>query len=132
MNSLTPIEDYPPELRDVTLWAKELLGCASARLSCFEHGNPKLFLIIGTERTTQQDMAEHGTVWRDETGAERHWSYLQEYSVAQGNTPEELRAAVIEYKRLTGLTVEQYLRELAERKISIPAHRAPIFRADAA
>lgn len=91
-----------------------LLGCDTARISRFPD---MMFLIIGYNRTTQQDTEEHGGVWTDGEGNVRNWSYVAEQTVASGATVEELRASAQKYKRICGMTMEEYLLEMAGQKL---------------
>ena len=49
----------------------------------------------------------------DENGNRRDWDYVQEQVIASGDTEAELVASAKHYKKLCGMSMEQYLRSLA-------------------
>lgn len=69
----------------------------------------KHFLIIGHNRNTKDNPG----VWRDENGNRQDWDYVQEQVIASGDTEAELVASAKHYKKLCGMSMEQYLRSLA-------------------
>ena len=73
----------------------------------------KMFLIIGFNRNTKND---DGQKWlfNDET---KDFDYVQESVIASGCTEEELINSVKEYKRLCGMSWEEYFEE---NNIKIP------------
>ena len=82
-----------------------LFKCDTARIT-----SPmgKHFLIIGHKRNTKDDPG----VWTDENGNRRDWDYVQEQVIASGDNEAELVASAKHYKKLCGMTMEQYLRSL--------------------
>jgi len=112
MNSLTPLENYPADLREVVDWAKNLFGCATARISTFD-GQPVMFLVIGWARHTR-DLPR--VVWRNEDGERIDFSYTEEQAIASGDTVEELKASAAEYHRITQLRVEEFSKEWIAKK----------------
>lgn len=114
VDSQTPTQEYPPEWRDFLAWVKELLGCDAVRLSVF-HNPPRLFAIIGHVRSTKEDERDHGTVWHTDKGDRVDFDYLVEHTVANGNSMEELKISVEDYHRLSLMTMEDYLSELAKQ-----------------
>ena len=86
--------------------AIRMFGCDSARII-----NPmgRMFLVLGWKGNTKDDKS--GAYWT--TNGERFdFEYNIEKVVASGDTPEELLASMREYKRLSGMTMEQYLKEM--------------------
>ena len=69
----------------------------------------KHFLIIGHNRNTKDDPG----VWTDENGNRKDWDYVNEQVIASGDTEAELVASAKHYKKLCGMSMEQYLRSLA-------------------
>lgn len=69
----------------------------------------KHFLIIGHNRNTKDDPG----AWMDEKGNRRDWDYVQEQVIASGDTEAELVASAKHYKKLCGMSMEEYLRSLA-------------------
>ena len=82
---------------------REIIECNTARIS-----NPlnRMFLIIGFNRNTKDDAGQcykNGKKW--------DYDYVREQVVASGNTEKELLTSAREYKRLCGLTMEEYIME---------------------
>lgn len=69
----------------------------------------KHFLIIGHNRNTKDDPG----VWTDGNGNRRDWDYVKEQVIASGGTEAELVASAKHYKKLCGMSMEEYLRSLA-------------------
>lgn len=73
---------------------------------CFKYVST--FLIIGTTKNTRDkpdgQWTRNGQPW--------HFDYLEEKCIASGDNEQELRESAAEYKRLLGMTMEQYLREV--------------------
>lgn len=89
---------------------REVVKCDTARISRpLEKG--KMYLIIGFNRNTKDDEGQY----IDENGVRKDFNYVQESVVASGFTEEELITSVKEYVRLSGMTWEDYIHELAER-----------------
>lgn len=82
----------------------KMFGCDSARILDL---SGKLFLILGEKRNTKQDV----TKWLDRDGNVIDLDYLAETVIANGSTESELLASAKEYKRLQGMTMEEYLME---------------------
>lgn len=83
----------------------KMFGCDAVRLSDI---SGKLFLIIGTKRSTKDDP---GQWYRN--GEPIDFSYVTEKVIASGNTFSELLKSAREYKRLCGMTMGQYLSQVA-------------------
>ena len=83
---------------------REIIDCDTARIST---PAGKMFLVIGFNRNTKDDEGQ----WIKD-GAPYDFDYVAEQTVASGETEEELLASAREYKRLCGMTMEEYLREL--------------------
>lgn len=82
----------------------DLLGCDTARIS--EAGGKK-YLIIGTNQNTKDDPGQ----WV-KNGMPIDFDYVSEKIVASGITESELLESAREYKRLSGMTWEEYFREV--------------------
>jgi hypothetical protein len=72
----------------------------------------KMYLIIGFNRNTKDN--DSGSVWVNQDGNRIDFDYIQESVVASGNTPKELIESAKKYKRLCGITWEQYFKELKQ------------------
>ncbi len=70
--------------------------------------NGTYFLILGWNRNTRQEMTAQ---WYKD-GQPMHFDYVEQKVVASGRSLKELRASAREYKRLTQMTMEQYLKEV--------------------
>lgn len=84
---------------------REIIECDTARIS---QPLERMFLIIGFNRNTKDDS---GQWYKD--GEPYDFDYVNEYTVASGDTEEKLLASAREYKRLSGMTMEEYIREQA-------------------
>ena len=82
---------------------KEIIECDTARIS---HLNEKMYLIIGFNRNTKDDEGQ----WIKD-GEPYDFDYFSENVVASGRTEEELIESLVEYKRVCGMTAEEYLME---------------------
>ena len=87
---------------------RKIIKCDTARIS---RPLGRMFLIIGFNRNTKDDEGQ----WL-KNGDPIDFDYVQESCVASGNNPEELIADVKEYKRLCGISWEEYLKELSKPK----------------
>lgn len=85
-----------------------IIGCDTARIS-----KPlnRLFLIIGYNRNTKDDTGQ----WI-KNGEPYNFDYVIESVIASGDTYDEIIAGAKEYKRLCGISWEQYFNELIEQK----------------
>jgi hypothetical protein len=83
---------------------REIIDCDTARIST---PAGKMFLVIGFNRNTKDDKGQ----WMKD-GEPYDFDYVAEQTVASGETEDELLASALEYKRLCGMTMEEYLREL--------------------
>lgn len=83
---------------------KRMFECDTVRISspCGKH-----FLIIGFNRNTKDD---EGRWYKD--GKPIHFDYVAEKVIASGDTMKELIASAKEYKRLTQMTMTEYLKEV--------------------
>ncbi len=63
-----------------------------------------IFLIIGFNRNTKDDPGQ----WVDQDGKVKNWNYVQESCIASGDTVDELIASAKHYKRLQGMTWEEF------------------------
>ncbi len=107
MSGVAMIEDYSPKLSTKCM---KIVECDTARIRKFDEWvGGKMFLIIGFNRNTKDD---HGQ-WSDENGIKKDWDYVAEKTVASGKTEDELIESAKEYQRLCGMTMEEYLTELA-------------------
>lgn len=86
----------------------ELLECDTARI--VRPANDKLFLIIGWKRSTKDDTGQ----WF-KNGEPVDFEYTKETTVASGRNLEELITEAKKYKRICGMTWEQYFREKVTR-----------------
>lgn len=83
---------------------REIIECDTARITIPYR---EMFLVIGFNRNTKDDEGQ----WVKD-GEPYDFDYVAEQIVASGETEEELLASAREYKRLCGMTMEDYLREL--------------------
>lgn len=102
------------EIKENKLIAKcrEIIECDTARIRKYDDG--KMFLIIGFNRNTKDDLGQ----WcKDALGKEPipDWDYVEEKVVASGNTELGLIKSAEKYKRLCGMTMEEYLTEEAKK-----------------
>ena len=82
----------------------EMFGCDTARVRTV---SGRRFLILGWNRTTRGE----ADYW-EKDGERVDFDYLEEKAVASGDTDDELMASAVEYKRLTGMTMIEYLSEV--------------------
>ncbi len=84
---------------------RKIIKCDSARIS---RPLKTMYLIIGFKRNTKDD---HTSQYL-KNGEPFDFEYMEERVIAHGNTEEELLASVKEYKRLCGITWEEYFKEI--------------------
>lgn len=70
----------------------------------------KLWLFLGEYKHMSEDKT---SVWIDENGNKKQWSYIRWKVVADGETWKELIESITEYFRLCEMTMDEYLQELA-------------------
>lgn len=100
------IKDHNPELSSKCM---KIIECDTARIKKFDDWlGGKMFLIIGFNRNTKDDPGENFI-----NGVKRDWDYVEEKTVASGKTEDELIESAKEYKRLCGMTMTEYLTEIA-------------------
>ena len=87
----------------------KMFGCDTARIT--DPMGTK-FLIIGWNCNTRDDADQ----WT-KNGEPINFDYIKEAVVASGKTYTQLIASAKEYKRLSGMTTEEYIRELLGIKI---------------
>lgn len=85
---------------------KKMFRCDSVRIS---QPLGVMFLIIGFKRHTKDDLK---TYW-EKDGKRIEFEYLAEKVIASGESEAELLVSAKEYKRLCGMTWEQYFQEVA-------------------
>jgi len=101
------MKDHNPELSSKCM---KIIECDTARIKKFDEWlGGKMYLIIGFNRNTKDNPGQ----WTDENGNERDWDYVEEKTVASGKTESELIESAMEYQRLCGMTMEDYLTEIA-------------------
>lgn len=83
---------------------RKIIKCDTARIS---KPLDKMFFIIGFNRNTKDDEGQ----WI-KNGKPFDFNYVTESVVASGNTEDELIASCKEYKRLSEMTMEEYLKKL--------------------
>ena len=88
---------------------RKIIECDAARIS---KPNDTMFFIIGFKKSTKDDKDAYWV----KNGKRIDFDYLQENVIAHGKTEKELIASVKEYKRLCGITWEQYFKELRNEK----------------
>ncbi len=96
----------------ITQLAIKKLGCDAARISTV---GDKSFLIIGRQRTTEQDRLEHGVTTTDGHGKVLQYTYLNESAIASGKSAKRLLLSLLKYTRLhrmskAGWTLLDYAR----------------------
>lgn len=84
---------------------RKLIECDTARIS---KPQGRMFLIIGFNKSTKDDKTSQFI----KNGEPYDFDYVEEKVVATGYTEEELLESAEEYKRLSEITWEEYLREL--------------------
>jgi len=80
-----------------------MFKCDTARIV---HVGNRMFLLIGHRRSTKDDPGQ----W-ERNGEPWDFEYVAEKVIASGGNEAELLASAKEYKRLCGMTMEQYLHE---------------------
>ena len=65
-----------------------------------------LFLIVGRRRHTKDDKL---SAWIGESGERVDFEYLEEHCVASGETPQELIISALDYKRLSNMSMKEFL-----------------------
>lgn len=85
---------------------KALFGCPHARII---RTRELLFLVLGWNASTRDDKTAQ---WFNEKNEPVDFEYVREQTVASGATVEELIKSAEEYKRLLGLNMANYLKEL--------------------
>jgi hypothetical protein len=83
---------------------REIIEFDTARID--QPSENTLFLIVGFNRNTKDNEGQ----WLKD-GEPYDFDYVEEQVIAAGKTEEELLASVREYKRLCGMTMEDYLNE---------------------
>ena len=78
---------------------RRLFRCG-VRLSVFPDG--ETFVVLRRRRSTLAVTARHGTEWRDETGAARHFNYFMEQVVASGRGCAAAWRSARQYRELGG------------------------------
>ena len=84
----------------------EMFSCDTARIARFPG---KMFLLIGTKKNTKNDTTRF---WVNEKGRRRDWDYVEEKTIASGETEKELIESAEFYKKLCGMNTEDFLKEL--------------------
>lgn len=84
--------------------AIRMFRCDTARISSFPD---RSFLIIGHKMDTRNDRT--GQWYRN--GEPYDFEYVDETVIASGKTAKELLASMKEYKRLSGMTMTDYIKE---------------------
>ncbi len=90
------------EMSDTTNYA-EMFDCDQFRIY---RGTGKMFLILGWKRNTKDDDGQWCKDWE-----QLDYDYIKEEVVASGETEAELLESAREYKRLSGMSIEDYLLE---------------------
>jgi len=100
----------PPENAHLLSRFKEMFGCDQVRISA-PFG--MLFLILGWKENTKRDRQKNPDTgqWVDGEGNPIDFDYVREETVASGKNEEELIASAERYKRVIGMTMEEYLGE---------------------
>lgn len=87
--------------RQLLARCRRIVKCDTARIA---RTGGKLYLIIGFNRT-RGTMQANGTG----NGEPYDYPYVEEHTIASGATEQELLASVREYRRLCGMTMEEYI-----------------------
>ena len=108
MNRFTPI----PAARLPALLDRftRMFGCDQARITSPSENH---FLILGWKSNTAEDRKKNPEAgqWTKD-GVPYDFDYIHEEVVASGRTEAELITYAEHYKRLMGLTMEQYMAEM--------------------
>ena len=83
---------------------KKMFECDTVRIS---KPIEKMFLIIGFKKHTKDSL--YG--WYDKTGKRKDFEYIEEKAIASGYGYVQLKESALEYKRLCGITMIDYLKE---------------------
>ena len=86
---------------------KGMFACDAVRI--YRALDGKQFLILGWNRNTATD-SDTGQWYKN--GQAIDFNYLEEKVIASGYSVDELMASAREYKRISALTMEEYLKEL--------------------
>ena len=86
-------------------WAVRMFKCDTARI--IETGD-MLFLVIGHKKNTCQDS---GVQWL-KNGELFDFEYVAESCIASGKTLAELKKSAREYKRISNMTMQQFLKHI--------------------
>jgi len=81
-------------------WACATFSCDTARIT---RPLGKMFLILGWNRRSEGQWTQNGEPF--------DFDYVKETVMASGRTLRGLMASAKEYKRLQGITIEEYLKE---------------------
>lgn len=75
----------------------------------------RMYLILGYKRSTKDDPGQ----WVDQDGNPRDWEYIDESTVAIGETGEELIQSAHNYERISKMSWSDYFREIvgADEKV---------------
>ena len=98
------MRDEQYQIESLAVKCRKIIDCDTARIS---QTLGTMFLVIGFNRNTKDDEGQ----WI-KNGEPYDFDYMEEKVVASGNTEEELLASAREYKRLCGMTMEEYLSEI--------------------
>ena len=83
---------------------REIIDCDTARIT---QPCERMYLIIGFNKNTKNDEGQ----WHKD-GKPIDFDYTSGQVVASGKTAEELISSCLEYKRLCGITLEEYMKEV--------------------
>jgi hypothetical protein len=103
-----PITDA--EKDEIIQFACQLLKADTARISC--PISPHMFLIIGFNRNSRDDKHQ----WLDQDGLEIYYEYIDEQTVASGDTKENLIKSIESYKKALETLIEKFLQEVYENE----------------
>jgi len=81
-----------------------MFRCDTARIISFPE---RMFLVIGSNRNTKD-----GSGYWTKNGHPINFDYVEEKVIASGKTEAELVASAKRYRKLCGMTTEDYLRQL--------------------
>lgn len=82
----------------------EMMGCDAARIS---RPRNRMFLVIGNKKRSEGEWLKRVGNWYEPFA----FDYVEEKTVASGDTEDELIASARKYKRLCGMTIVEYLQE---------------------
>lgn len=89
-------------MKDINEYFCKLLQCDSARISKFPD---KIYLIIGFKKHTKDNRDSYA----EKNGERFDYEYLEEHCVASGKDEEELIKSAKHYKKLCGITMEEFI-----------------------